>query len=152
MTTSQNGLNLIKEFEGCKLSAYALGDGKWTVGYGNTFYEDGTPVKEGDTITQERADSLLLLIVPKFEQQLESALKVTVNQNQWDALLDFVYNVGIGNFEQSTLLRVLNANPNDPTIRNDFMMWVDPGTKFEAGATRRRTAEADLYFTPIQSA
>jgi len=149
MTTSQNGINLIKEFEGCKLTAYALGDGKWTIGYGNTFYEDGTPVKEGDTITQEQANSLLLLIVPQFEKAVNADIAHTpINQNQFDALVDFCYNLGAGSLAQSTLLKEVNADPSNPDIRRCFMMWVEPGSKFEADLTRRRSAEADLYFTP----
>jgi len=147
MKVSQKGLDLIKESEGCVLTAYALGDGKWTIGYGNTFYEDGTPVKEGDTITQEQADELLLLIVPKFEDEVNSSVKSDINQNQFDALVDFTYNLGAGNLNQSTLLKEVNANPSNPDIRRCFLMWVMPGTKFEGGLTIRRGKEADLYFS-----
>ena len=147
MTVSQNGLDLIKKHEGCSLTAYALGDGKWTIGYGNTFYEDGTSVKEGDTITQEQADALLLLIVPQFEKGVSETITSDINQNQFDALVDFSYNLGNGSLAQSTLHNEVNANPSNPDIRNQFLRWVEPGSKFEAGLTIRRTDEADLYFS-----
>jgi len=147
MTTSQNGINLIKSFEGCSLKAYALGDGKITIGYGNTFYEDGSPVQMGDEITQERADALLLLIIPQFEKGVSDTITADINQNQFDALVDFSYNLGNGSLAQSTLHNEVNADPSNPDIKNQFLRWVEPGSKFEEGLTRRRTAEATLYFS-----
>lgn len=147
MTIDDTGASLIKEFEGCELNAYDLHDGKITIGYGNTFYEDNTPVKMGDTITQERAGALFLLIVPQFEQAVNRVVTSEINQNQFNALVSFTYNLGAGNLNSSTLLKKVNANPNDHEIIDEFMKWVMPGSKFEAGLRKRRLAEADLYFS-----
>lgn len=101
--------------------------GVWTIGYGNTRYEDGTPVKKGDTITQARADDLFEYFVDlDFAPAVDSLVGngVTLKQQQFDALVSFTYNVGTGNFGSSTLLKKVKVNPNDPTIRDEFMKWV----------------------------
>ena len=72
---------------------------------------------------------------------------VNLNQNQFDSLLSFIYNVGVGAFTKSTLLKIIKVNPNDAKVREQFMRWVNKGSSFEKGLTRRRTAEANLYFT-----
>ena len=113
-----NGLKLIKEFEGCKLKAYKCPAGVWTIGYGNTFYPDGRKVKEGDVITQGEADNLLLSILDHFEKSTDSFTIDEISQHQFDALVSFAYNCGVNNLKNSTLLKKVNANPNDPTIRN----------------------------------
>jgi len=86
MTPSNKCYALIKEFEGCQLKAYKCPAGIWTIGYGNTQYEDGRPVREGDTITQERAEKLLKIIVEKFAISVEKSLKRYVKQHEFDAL------------------------------------------------------------------
>lgn len=138
--------DLIKQFEGCKLVAYKCSAGHWTIGYGNTFFEDGTPVKPGDRITQERAEKLLDIIVKDFSDKIEKTIKTILTENQKSALLSFTYNVGIANLQKSTLLKKVNFNPNDPTIRLEFMKWNKAGGKVLNGLTRRREAEANLYF------
>lgn len=139
---SQNCINLIKRFEGCRLKAYKCPAAIWTIGYGTTRYPDGKPVKEGEEISLYRAESLLTYDVNKFASQI----KVNVNQNQFDALVCFAYNVGIGAFNGSTLKKLVVANPGDELIRNQFMRWVAKGSAYTKGLTIRRTAEADLYF------
>lgn len=144
------GIPLIKRFEGLKLRAYLCPAGLPTIGYGSTFYEDGSKVKLGDVITIDRADKLLIHTVAQFERQVDAAVTSTINANQLGALTSFAFNVGMGNFRRSTLLRLVNANPNNAAIRQEFMKWNKAKGQVLAGLTRRRTAEADLYFTQIK--
>jgi lysozyme len=147
MKLNKAGADLIKSFEGCKLTSYQCSAGHWTVGYGNTFYENGDKVKPGDKITQERAESLFTLISDSFADKVVPLIKSKINENQFGALVSFAYNAGVGNLQKSTLLKKVNANPNDPSIRDQFMLWNKAGGKVLAGLTRRRKAEADLYFS-----
>ena len=140
------GKDLIKSFEGCKLVAYQCSAGRWTIGYGNTFFEDGTPVKPGDRITQAKADQLFELIVGNFADKVAKEIKTILTDNQFSAIVSLAYNIGIGNLQKSTLLKKVNFNPNDPTIRAEFAKWNKAGGKVLAGLTRRREAEAKLYF------
>ena len=149
MKLNKAGADLIKAFEGCKLDAYKCSANKETIGYGNTFYEDGTPVKMGDRITKERAESLFELISDSFAAKVKPLITANLSENQFSSLVSFAYNCGIANLKSSTLLRKVNANPNDPTIRAEFEKWNKAGGKVLAGLTRRRKAEADLYFKPI---
>ena len=147
MKLTEKGINLIKEFEGLRLTAYRDSVGVWTIGYGNTFYEDGSTVKQGDKITQDRADRLFRSIVNKFADQVRTALTNPdrISDAQFSAMVSLAYNIGIGAFKGSTLLRKVNANPCDPTIPDEFLRWNKAGGKVLAGLTRRRKAEADLY-------
>lgn len=147
MIISSKLRELVKHFEGCKLTAYVCSAGHNTIGYGNTFYENGVKVKPGDKITQQRAEELLDIILIKFVQQTNEVIKSSVNQNQRDALTDFAYNCGLGNLKSSTLLKKVNADPNDKTIRDEFMKWTRANKIELAGLVRRRKAEADLYFS-----
>jgi lysozyme len=135
------------EFEDCRLEAYLCPANKWTIGYGNTYYEDGKPVKLGDTITQERADELFNMISEDFAKRVRTLLKTVLNENQFSALVSFAYNCGVANLNKSTLLRKVNANPNDPSIKNEFLKWDKANKQPLAGLTRRRQAESKLYFT-----
>lgn len=148
MKLNKAGADLIKSFEGCKLDAYKCSANKETIGYGNTFYEDGSAVKLGDRITQERAESLFVLISDSFAAKVKPLVTSAVSENQFGALVSFAYNCGIANLKSSTLLRKVNANPNDATIRTEFEKWNKAAGKVLAGLTRRRKAEADLYFKP----
>jgi lysozyme len=141
---------LIRRYEGCKLKAYKCSAGKNTIGFGATFYEDGSAVQPGDVITQERADRLFVILLDQFAAQVRPLIKQPLNDNQFGALLSFAYNAGVGALQRSTLLKLVNANPNNPLIRQEFNKWNKAGGKVLLGLTRRRTAEADLYFTPIQ--
>jgi lysozyme len=142
MEISRKGIELIKKFEGCRLKAYKCSAGVPTIGYGNTYYENGDKVKIGDTITLERAEQLLKELVKKYYHQHEN-----ITQNQFNAITSFCYNVGNANYNKSTLKKKLLKNPNDPTIRDEFMKWNKGGGKELLGLTRRRKAEADLYFS-----
>lgn len=144
---SSEGINLIKRFEGLRLKPYRCSAGVPTIGYGNTFYEDGTKVKMTDPeISEERATQLLKNSLSSFERYVDSYCIDTITQNQFDALVSFCYNLGPANLKSSTLLKKVNINPNDETIRTEFLKWVKAGGKTLKGLVTRRTAEADLYF------
>lgn len=145
MEINKAGKDLIKRFEGCKLKAYKCPAGVWTIGYGNTFYEDGTKVKEGDVITQERADELFDIIINDFARMTDALVKSDVTENNFSALVSFTFNVGTGNLKKSTLLKKVNANPKDPSIRAEFMKWTRANNVVLKGLVRRREAEAKLY-------
>lgn len=146
MKLNKAGADLIKEFEGCKLKAYQCSAKKWTIGYGNTFYEDGSPVLPGHAITQEKANQLFELIANEFASKVAKLLSSNVTDNQFGALVSFAYNCGIANLQKSTLLKKVNANHSDQSIRAEFLKWNKAGGKVLAGLTRRREAEANLYF------
>ena len=145
MEINKAGKDLIKRFEGCKLKAYKCPANVWTIGFGNTFYEDGTKVKEGDVITQERADELFDVIISDFVRMTDALVKSDVTENNFSALVSFTFNVGTGNLKKSTLLRKVNANPKDPSIRAEFMKWTRANNVVLKGLVRRREAEAKLY-------
>ena len=144
---TSKGLELIKSFEGLKLKPYLCSANVPTIGYGNTFYENKVKVTLKDAaITEQRAVELLAWSLKGFEQYVDSYCIDTISQNQFDALVSFCYNLGPANLKSSTLLKKVNANPNDPTIRAEFLKWNKAGGRALIGLTRRRTAEADLYF------
>jgi lysozyme len=140
------GISIIKRFEGCKLRAYLCPGSVWTIGWGSTFYEDGSRVREGDRITQDRADLLLMATYRLFEAEVRRAVTARLTPNQLGALVSFTFNVGGGNLRRSTLLRLVNQSPNNPGIRAQFMRWNKAGGVVLRGLTRRREAEANLYF------
>ena len=150
MQVSKEGLDLIKKHEGYRDNAYLCPAKVWTIGYGNTFYESGRKVKEGDVISKDKAERLLECVVEDFARNVRSTIKVPLNQNQFNSLVSFAYNLGIGNLRSSTLLRKVNANPGDPTIFNEFLRWNKAGGKVLNGLTKRRQEEANLYFEPIK--
>lgn len=145
------GIDLVKSFEGLRLTAYKCSAGKDTIGYGNTFYEDGSKVKPGDKITVDRAVKLLEFILDKFEDSVEKLVTPELNENQMAALVSFAYNCGVGNLKSSTLLKKVNADPNDPTIADEFKKWTKAGGKVLTGLVKRRNAESILYFTEPNS-
>lgn len=142
MQIGKNCIDLIKKFEGLKLESYKCPAGLWTIGYGNTQWENGTRVLENQVIDIQRAEKLLMFWVNKYAEKID----LKVNQNQFDALVSFAYNVGITNFNNSTLKKKVIANPNDETIRDEFMKWVSSRGKQLPGLVKRREAEANLYF------
>ena len=148
MQLNDKGKDLIKFYEGCKLVAYKCSANHDTIGFGNTFYEDGTKVKPGDKISQERANELFEIIAKEFADKVKPLIKSVVTPNQFAALTSFAYNAGIGNLKSSTLLKKVNANPNDPSIALEFAKWDKAGGKVLAGLTKRRASESKLYFTP----
>lgn len=136
---SPKGIALIKEFEGCKLTAYRDAVGVWTIGYGST----GAHVKPGMTITQAEAEKLLLDDLDRFESAVAKYAKVAT-QDQFDALVSFAFNVGPEALRTSTLLRLHNEGQY-ALAAEQFARWNKAGGKVMAGLTRRRAAEAALY-------
>jgi lysozyme len=145
MEINKAGKDLIKKFEGCKLKAYKCPANVWTIGFGNTFYEDGSKVKEGDVITQERANELFDIIISDFVRMSNALVKSDVTENNFSAIVSFAFNVGTGNLKKSTLLKKVNADPKDPTIKAEFMKWTKANNVVLKGLVRRREAEAKLY-------
>lgn len=146
MQTNRRGLDLIKEAEGLRLEAYQCPAGIPTIGYGSTRYPDGKPVKMSDTVTTTEAEDLLLATVGQFEKGLRRLLKRELNDNQFSALVSLAFNIGLAALESSTLLRKVNANRWDRTIRAEFLRWVHAEGKVLPGLVTRRKAEANLYF------
>ena len=147
MEISKEGLEHIKHWEQLRLNAYRpLPTDRWTIGYGNTFYKDGSPVKEGDVITEEEAEELLKVIVSRFERGVNKYVTTRLNQNQFDSLVSFAYNVGLHNLKRSTLLKVINNNPNDfAEIERQFLRWVRHKGRVVKGLVNRRKSEVKVY-------
>jgi lysozyme len=135
--------DICKEFEGLRLEAYRCPAGVWTIGYGHT-----ANVVPGQAMTEEQANATLELDLKLRATQLMLVVNKSVTDNQFQALLSFVFNLGIGNLKGSTLLRKVNSNPEDKTIRDEFAKWVKGGGETLPGLVRRRKKEANLYFTP----
>ena len=146
-STSLLGLNLIKKYEGLRLSSYLCPAGAPTIGYGSTRYPNGKKVLLGEKLTGEKeATQLLLATLSPFEDAVNKHLP-SLNQCQFDALVCFAYNVGTGALVKSTLMRKAKANAADPSILDEFLRWNKAGGKVLAGLTNRRREEANLYFS-----
>lgn len=139
MKTSQEGINLIKKFEGCKLIAYKCPAGVWTIGYGHT-----GGVKQGQKITQTQAEKYLKDDLTKYEKGVESLVKVTLNQNQFNALVSFAYNCGLGALKTSTLLKKLNKK-DYKGASNELLRWNKASGRVLEGLKARRKAEKALF-------
>ena len=145
---SQKGIDLIKKYEGFSEKPYLCPAQIITIGYGATYYENGKKVTMQDNlITEERAVELLKHLLVSYEKSVDSFCRDDINQNQFDALVSFAYNLGAGSLKSSTLLKKVNANPADPTIKDEFMKWVNAGGKKLPGLVKRRADEATLYFS-----
>ena len=150
MNYSDNAIRLIKKWEGLYLKSYLCPANVATIGYGTIRYPDGKKVELGQEISIQLADSLLRFemnkIVPKI-QELE------VNQNQFDSVVSFIYNLGIGAFNKSELRKKILANPNDLLIRDEWNRWnkhrKDGKLVPSKGLTNRRSDELKLYYLPI---
>lgn len=150
MKTSSKGIELIKRHEGFRAKAYMCPAGVWTIGYGHT-----RGVKSGDVIDKAQGERFLIQDVQIAEREVNSH-GLAFNQNQFDALVSFVFNIGVGRdkdhprgpagFKGSTLLRKLKVNTNDPTISYEFSRWKHGGGKVLPGLVKRRKEEAELYF------
>lgn len=148
MKISKTGIDLIKSFEGLKLTAYKCSAGVSTIGYGSTFYPDFKAVKMGDKLKDKKeAEELLRITLIEFEKNVSALFyNVILKQNQFDALVSFAFNLGTGALAGSTLFRKVKINPNDKSIALEFAKWVNAGGKKLPGLIRRRKAESDLYF------
>ncbi len=146
MKTSNNGIEILKEFEGFRNKAYLDTGGVITIGYGSIKYPNGQKIKIGDTITQEKALLMLKLDLLKFEQDVNDYVIPNINQNQFDALVCFCYNIGSSGLKKSTLLKKVNTNPNDKSIAKEFEKWKYDNGKIITGLLNRRKKESELYF------
>lgn len=148
MKLDNKGYLLICEFEGLKLKPYLCSAKVPTIGYGNTYYPDGKRVTLLDKeITKQYAFEIFKDIADKFAKRVNEMVKQPLTQNQFNSLVSFAYNVGTGNFSTSTLLKKVNANPNDLSIRAEFMKWNKANKVVVNGLTTRRKKESDIYFT-----
>lgn len=144
MQINQEGLDLIKEFEGCKLEAYLCPAGIPTIGYGHT-----RTAKIGQVITETKAESLLREDLKDAEKAVDRLVTAPINDNQFSALVSFVFNVGAGAFEGSTLLSLLNTNADTAIVANQLRRWNKAGDRELPGLTRRRQAERVLFLKPV---
>lgn len=144
-------LDFIKSHEGLRLKAYIDPVGVPTIGYGSIRYENGDKVAMGEQITIERAEKLLKVDVERRMNAFKHLVQIPLTDNQWTALLSFVYNLGIGAFEGSTLRKRINGQQSEDLIRAAFMMWTKGKVNGKLvnlpGLIRRRQQEADLYFS-----
>jgi len=138
---SATGLAHIKHFEGCSLKSYYCVAGRCTIGYGST----GPHVKPGMVITHERAEELLRQDVAKAEKAVTELVKVPLTQGQFDAAVDFVFNLGRDALAKSSLLKLLNQGRHDDA-GEQLMRWVHAGSRVIPGLQRRRQAARDLWF------
>lgn len=143
MQTGPNGLSLVKSFEGLRLTKYQDVVGKWTIGYGHLILpSESFPAP----ITESQAEALLRKDLSISEAGVSNLVKVPINQNQFDALVSFTFNLGVGNLQNSTLLKKLNAGDKQGAA-DEFLRWNKAGGKEVAGLTRRRAAERSLFLS-----
>lgn len=143
---SAKGSAFLQEREGFREYAYNDGTG-YAIGFGNTFYENGERVQRGDRISRERANQLFEAITEQFEIGVNKAVKSPINQSQFDALVSYAYNRGLGSFRKTQLLIVVNNDPNDELIQDLFIREWGSNKKYKNALIRRRKMEAELYFS-----
>ena len=148
MITSTKGIELIKKYEGFESEPYLCPAAVPTIGYGATYYPDGKRVTMDDEpITEHYADFMLRKMLGSYEEGVNRYVQTDINQNQFDALVSFTYNLGLGAFKSSTLLKKINVDPNDETIPDEFRRWVKAGGVTLNGLVKRREEEAQLYIS-----
>lgn len=145
MKTSKNGIDLIKKFEGCSLKAYKCPANVFTIGYGHTGVVNGKQITPNMTITPLMAETLLAIDLQNFEYAINT-LNLDLNQNQFDSLISFVFNVGIGAFSSSTMLKKLKAK-DYISASNEFDKWIYSKGKKMAGLIKRRAEEKKLFIS-----
>lgn len=139
MTTSRLGMRLIKDFEGLRLGAYKCPAGVWTIGFGHT-----KGVKPGQVITEAQACDYLVEDIGPIERQLNK-LGINFRQEQFDALVSWIFNLGIGKFNASTILKKIQTDASDEDIASEFIRWIYAGGKPLPGLKKRRVAEANMF-------
>lgn len=139
MTTSKAGMDFIKGFEGLRLNAYKCPAGVWTIGWGHT-----KGVRQGQVITEEQACDFLVEDVAPIERLLNT-MGINFRQEQFDALVSWIFNLGSGNFQHSTLLKRIMSDASDEEICAEIVRWVYSNGKQLAGLKRRRVAEANMF-------
>lgn len=147
MKLNNVGYLLICKFEGLSLIPYLCSAKVPTIGYGNTYYPNGKKVTMQDkAITKAEAFEMFKFIADKFAFKVNELIKLKVNQNQFNACVSLSYNIGLNSFAKSTLLKKVNFNPDDLTIKNEFLKWNKAGGKEIKGLTTRREIESQLYY------
>ncbi len=145
MKTSEKGILLIKNFEGLRLKAYQCSGSVWTIGWGTTFM-NGVKVKSGDIIDEEMAEKLFRIDLEKHEAIVNSNIKISINQNQFDALVSHAFNTG----GSETLFELINSGVENKIIHNWFVKtYINSNGIKIPGLVKRRKTEADLYFNII---
>ena len=145
--TSKETIELIKRFEGLRLHPYIDAAGIPSIGYGSTYYENGTKVRVKDKkISKARAVDLLTKNIKSYEKTVRDSVISDINQNQFDALVSLSYNIGSYAFQKSGLLKLVNNNPQDLNISKRFMLWNKSNHVTLKSLTIRRSLESDLYF------
>lgn len=156
MKLNESGYKLIQQFEGLRLKPYLCSAGVPTIGYGNTVYPNGRKVTLRDApITKAFAEQMFIRTADLFAKDVSGLIKSKVNQNQFNTLVSFAYNLGTDidaddipeGLGDSTLLKKVNANPNDKSIANEFLKWNKAKGVVEPGLTKRRIKESQIYFT-----
>ena len=146
MNLSDNGYDVIKSFEGVRNNAYKDSVGIWTVGIG-FITVDGVKVNESTTLTDDQIKTQFFAQITKYEDAVNQAVTSELNQNQFDALVSFTFNLGGAALRSSTLLKKVNIDPSDATIANEFIKWDRAGGNVIPGLLKRRQAESNLYFS-----
>lgn len=144
MRISENGIEFIRQLEGEKLTAYPDIVGIWTIGVGHTGFVDGKPVARGMAITKEKSKELLTADLKLFESAVNDAVKVTLTQNQFDALVSLAFNIGEGAFARSTLVNKLNAGDKKGAAEQ-FLVWKNAGGRVSQGLLNRRQKEKAMF-------
>lgn len=144
MRISENGIEFIRQLEGEKLTAYPDIVGIWTIGVGHTGFVDGKPVARGMAITKEKSKELLTADLKRFESAVNDAVKVTLTQNQFDALVSLAFNIGEGAFARSKLVNKLNAGDKKGAAEQ-FLVWKNAGGRVSQGLLNRRQKEKAMF-------
>lgn len=148
MEVNEEGLALIKRFEGLRTTAYRCPAGVWTIGYGHTSMAGPPAVTSGMTIGEADAGAILQRDVDAFAREVEASLRVRLSGNQFAALVSFSYNVGIGNFKKSSVLAAINAG-DFAAVPRRLRLWVKAGGRRLPGLVKRRAAESELFAKEI---
>jgi len=147
MITNQAGLEIIKKFEGWSSSVYRCPAGRWTIGYGSTWYFDGSPItaRQAD-ITEEQGEALLRREITHVEKAIGRLIKAELNENMFSAISSWAYNVGTGNMQRSTLRMKLNRGFYEDAA-DEFNKWRKAGGRVLRGLVKRRKEERELFLT-----
>jgi len=151
MKTSGNAIRLIEQFEDFSPTMYLDIAGFPTIGYGTLINTKEEEYLKTAVISRIEAEKLLKKDLLPIERAMNKLVRAPINQNQYDALASFCYNLGTGALKMSTLLKKINQNPNDPAIRSEFPRWIYADGKKQPGLLRRRNLEANLYFSVTPS-
>lgn len=147
MRLNNAGYLLICKFEGLSLTPYLCPAKIPTIGYGSTYYPNGKKVTLKDkAITKQKAFDMFKIIADEFAIKVDKLITSKISQNKFNSLVSFAYNCGINNLGISTLLKKVNFNPDDLTIKNEFLKWNKAGGKVVKGLTTRREIESQIYY------